>query len=160
MRLRRLDVVFAVLLLAGLAVLAEWLLREDVSGAARAADGDTLVLNGEHVRLKGMDAPELAQTCTRDGRDWPCGREAKAALAAALKKGEVACTFSERDDYDRPLAHCAVAGVDLGALLVRQGLAVAFGAYHAEEAEARAARRGMWAGTFQRPAAYRAEHRR
>ncbi|MFG1360305.1 thermonuclease family protein [Xanthobacter pseudotagetidis] len=160
MRLRRLDVVFAVLLLAGLAVLAEWLLREDVSGAARAADGDTLVLNGEHVRLKGMDAPELAQTCTRDGRDWPCGREAKAALAAALKKGEVACTFSERDDYDRPLAHCAVAGADLGALLVRQGLAVAFGAYHAKEAEARAARRGMWAGTFQRPAAYRAGHRR
>jgi endonuclease YncB( thermonuclease family) len=160
MRLRRLDVVFAVLLLAGLAVLADWLLKEDLSGAARAADGDTLVLNGEHVRLKGMDAPELAQTCTRDGGDWPCGREAKAALAAALREGAVACTFSERDDYDRPLAQCTVSGADLGALMVRQGLAVAFGAYHAEEAEARAARRGLWAGSFQRPADYRADHRR
>lgn len=160
MRLRRLDIVFAVLLLAGLAVLADWLLKEDLSGAARAADGDTLVLNGEHVRLKGMDAPELAQTCTRDGKDWPCGREAKAALAAALKQGQVACTFSARDDYDRPLALCTVAGADLGALLVRQGLAVAFGAYQAEEAEARAARRGLWAGSFQRPSDYRADHRR
>ncbi|MEP9349610.1 thermonuclease family protein [Xanthobacter sp. KR7-225] len=160
MRLRRLDIVVAVLLLAGLAVLADLLLQENVTGAARAADGDTLILDGAHVRLKGMDAPELAQSCTRDGKEWPCGREAKRALAAALGKGAVACTFSERDGYDRPLAHCTVAGEDLGALMVRQGLAVAYGGYGAEEAQARAARRGLWAGTFQRPADYRADHPR
>lgn len=152
--------IFALLLLAALAVAADLLLRADVSGSARAVDGDTLILEGEHVRLKGMDAPELAQTCTRDGKAWPCGKEARRALAAALRNGEVRCTFSARDDYDRPLAHCAVAGEDLGALMVRQGLALAYGGYGAEEAQARAAGRGLWAGGFERPAQYRAEHPR
>ncbi|MFZ2102858.1 MAG: hypothetical protein WAU86_20070 [Oricola sp.] len=30
-------------------------------------DGDTLRLNGERVRLLGIDAPEKSQTCDKDG---------------------------------------------------------------------------------------------
>jgi endonuclease YncB( thermonuclease family) len=39
----------------------------DVSGPATVVDGDTLVVAGEHVRLQGIDAPEMHQTCTAYG---------------------------------------------------------------------------------------------
>jgi endonuclease YncB( thermonuclease family) len=43
--------------------------------------------------------------------------------------------------------------------MVRQGMAVSFGAYHAEEAQAREARAGVWAGSFERPKDYRRDER-
>lgn len=161
--MRLLDFLLAVLVLGAFAVVAELGLREtETGGTAYAIDGDTLELSGEHVRLQGIDAPELFQTCQKDGRDWDCGRAARKALADALKGGPVACSYGERDTYDRPLARCAVKGRDLGALLVSQGLAVGYRSrdYDREEAEARAQKRGIWAGTFERPAEYRAEHPR
>jgi len=50
------------------------------SGAFHAADGDSLAIGGERMRLKGIDAPELVQSCERNGRPWACGREARDAL--------------------------------------------------------------------------------
>ena len=35
----------------------------DLAGAARVVDGDTLEVKGEKLRLQGIDAPEMAQTC-------------------------------------------------------------------------------------------------
>ena len=59
----------------------------ELSGRAVIVDGDTLRLGGERIRLKGMDAPELAQSCTgADGRSWPCGQQAKAALGAGDRR--------------------------------------------------------------------------
>jgi endonuclease YncB( thermonuclease family) len=45
--------------------------------------------------------------------------------------------------------------------MVRQGWAVVFGYgrnYRAEQAEAKAAKRGIWAGTFTTPAEWRQRH--
>jgi len=39
-------------------------------------------------------------------------------------------------------------------------MAVAYGAYQAEERDAHEARRGVWASSFERPAAWRARHPR
>jgi endonuclease YncB( thermonuclease family) len=47
--------------------------RADVTGPARVIDGDTIVVDGEHVRLQGIDAPEKRQTCTAYGQEWPAG---------------------------------------------------------------------------------------
>ena len=51
--------------------------RDALTGRARVIDGDTIELSGRHVRLEGIDAPEIAQTC---GRwligTWPCGTAA------------------------------------------------------------------------------------
>lgn len=160
---RLLDYLLAAALLGALAAAAEWMLREEMAGTARAIDGDTLVLDGAHVRIQGIDAPELHQECAReDGRPWPCGAAARRAMADLVAKGAVACAWSGRDDYDRPLARCLAGGRDLGAQMVRGGYALSFrgGAYDDEEAEARRERRGIWAGTFQRPAEYRAAHPR
>jgi endonuclease YncB( thermonuclease family) len=132
-----------------------------VSGRARVLDGDSLALGGEDIRLFGIDAPESRQTC-RDGagRPYRCGRTAARALAAATAGRTVACARLERDRYHRQVALCTADGHDLGDTMVRAGLAVelaeySHGRYTAAERDARAARRGLWAGTFEQPAAWR-----
>lgn len=125
-------------------------------------DGDTLDLAGTRVRLAGIDAPELHQDCQRDGRPWPCGVAARQALAALLRQGAVSCASSERDVYGRPVARCRIGDMDLSEHMVREELAVAYRepAFATAEAEARGARRGIWAGTFTAPADWRAAHPR
>lgn len=130
----------------------------DRTGAVTLADGDSFVLSGERVRLRGLDAPEFGQTCRRDGQDYACGRAARAELARLIGKSAVTCTGWERDKYNRLLARCTAGGIDLNSALVRNGWAVAYGDYAAEEADARGARRGLWAGEFDRPSAWRAVH--
>jgi endonuclease YncB( thermonuclease family) len=132
--------------------------QRDLTGAAQAIDGDSLRLAGEELRLKGIDAPEFSQICQVSGRDSPCGREARAHLRRLLASGLATCIGNERDRYGRLLVQCRVRGVDINAAMVRDGHAVAFGGYAAEEAEARAAYRGLWAGTFERPRDWRARN--
>ena len=43
-------------------------------------DGDTIILNGEKIRFSGIDAPELKQTCVKDGQKIFCGVSAKMLL--------------------------------------------------------------------------------
>jgi endonuclease YncB( thermonuclease family) len=129
-----------------------------------AVDGDSLRSEGgEDIRLLGIDAPELYQTCRNaSGREWACGREAHAALRALIARGEVRCRGSERDRYDRRLARCSAGSIaDLGEAMVRDGLALNdhHGTYAQAEHDARRAQRGIWSGTFQRPAEYRDRRR-
>lgn len=158
------DLLLALAVVTGLAALVGQIpeLAEDFAGPAFAIDGDTLDMLGTRVRLKGIDAPELHQTCTRQGVRWSCGAAAKQALDAQVRGRRVACSARTRDRYDRPLALCTVEGADLGAHLVREGWAIAYGrgAYDADEAAAKAAGRGIWSGAFQTPSAWRAEHPR
>ena len=77
-----------VLLLVALALPAN---AEIVSGPAHAVDGDTLVLNDRQVRLAGIDAPELDQSCQRDGQAWACGEEAKRQLDSMIASQTVHC---------------------------------------------------------------------
>ena len=135
-----------------------------VSGRVRVLDGDSIDLAGEPIRLFGIDAPESRQVC-RDGagRAYRCGHAATLALTAATAGRTVACTRVEYDRYDRQVAICTADGRDLGDTMVRAGHAVELpeysgGRYAAAEREARATRRGLWAGTFEQPSEWR--HRR
>lgn len=121
-----------------------------VEGPGRVFDGDSLLVGGEQIRLEGIDAPELGQTCGSAGREWDCGRVAAAALARLAGREPIRCAVLGRDRYDRMLATCSARGRELNAEMVRLGLAWAFvrysRAYVREEAEARAARSGIWNG--------------
>jgi endonuclease YncB( thermonuclease family) len=133
--------------------------------AVRVVDGDTLHTGNERIRLSGIDAPELSQTC-RDGQEraWSCGQAAKQRLAALLAQGGVTCSARGQDRYGRTLAVCAAGQVaDIGAALVRDGYAVnndrTNSDYAAAESEARAAWRGIWQGGFEQPEQWRNRHR-
>lgn len=137
---------------------------QDVSGSARAVDGDSLDFGGIAVRIHGIDAPELAQTCERSGSTWACGKEAAAKLAALVAGGSVYCQQRDYDDHGRVVAACRVGSTDLGEAMVSAGLAVDFTQFSTQyvgaEARARDARIGLWAGSFQMPADYRASNPR
>ncbi|CAN1510836.1 COG1525 Micrococcal nuclease (thermonuclease) homologs [Rhabdaerophilaceae bacterium] len=129
--------------------------QEMVTGVARAIDGDSLVVSGREMRLKGLDAPEGRQLCSVANQSIPCGRQATQALQRWLARGPATCTGDEIDRYGRLLVHCRINGTDINADLVRQGFAVDYGGYAAEEREAKTAYRGIWAGEFERPETYR-----
>lgn len=139
-----------------------------IKDQVQAIDGDTLKSANAEVRLYGIDAPELYQTCTEaDGKAWDCGRAAQAKLKALVARRAVDCEPKARDKFNRTVAVCYTSAVpDLGEALVREGLAVNFGPgtapgpYAAAEAEAQAGKRGLWRGSFDKPFDWRQAHPR
>ncbi len=136
----------------------------DITGRARVIDGDTLEVAGQRIRLHGIDAPESRQLCRRDGEPWRCGKDATSALKAFLGSRPVSCKELDRDRYRRIVARCAVEKADIGEWMVSQGWAVAYYLYSYEysrtEQRARSARRGVWAGEFEKPWEWRKQRRR
>jgi endonuclease YncB( thermonuclease family) len=136
-----------------------------LAGPAEVIDGDTIDMTGTRIRLLGIDAPESAQQCRRDGQAWDCGRDAAAAMQEIVGAGPLECTARGTDRYGRTLATCRNALFDLGHEMVRRGLAVPFGEdapYEYGEARDLARRLGfgLWAGEFEEPAAWRAANPR
>ncbi len=129
--------------------------RADVAGVASVIDGDTIEVHGQRIRLHGIDAPESRQLCRLDGNPWQCGKDAANALTDMIARRPVTCEDLGRDRYKRIIARCTVASEDLGAWMVSQGMALAYRRYSLdyvdEEADAQAARRGIWAGQFVEP---------
>jgi endonuclease YncB( thermonuclease family) len=70
-------------------------------------------------------------------------------LLALIKGKTVVCEKKDTDRYGRTVAICRSSGEDLGAIMVREGMAWAFVRYSrdyvSEEAAARAARLGVHA---------------
>jgi endonuclease YncB( thermonuclease family) len=158
---RFLDYGLTIFLFALLAVLAARLDRigtRTEQGRATVNDGDTLTLGQERIRLRGIDAPEYNQTCRRDAADYACGRMARQALVTLIGGRAVSCTGWQRDRYGRLLGDCRAGDVDLNRALVAAGWAVAYGGFDAEEQKARAAKAGLWAGSFDRPQDWRRTH--
>jgi endonuclease YncB( thermonuclease family) len=125
------------------------------TGPAIVIDGDTIDVAGERVRLFGIDAPELGQTCTANARRWRCGQQAATALAKKIGTRSVSCAGKGHDQYGRTLAVCRVGRTNLNAWLVTSGWALAYREYStdyvAEEDAARAGGKGMWRGAFVPP---------
>ncbi len=92
---------------------------------------------------------------------WACGTEATAALASLIEGKPVRCLQRGHDKYGRALATCFLGAQDVNAWMVQHGHAWAFVRYSTtyvrEEAEARAARRGIWQGESVPAWEYRAQ---
>ena len=136
-----------------------------VSGRAHVVDGDSLEINNISIRLFGVDAPEGRQYCqTKAGEDWPCGRQASAALRRFINNRSVTCIRQDTDKYGRMIALCEVDNVDLNGWLTANGHALAYRKftrdYVDEEQSAKAAKRGIWRGDFTPPWQWRRENRR
>ncbi|MBG1230711.1 thermonuclease family protein, partial [Aestuariivirga litoralis] len=93
-------------------------------------DGDTLHLDRKPIRLEGIDAPEMGQTCrTEDGHAFDCGALARRALLKILKAGPITCSAAGTDLYARTLGHCRAGGVDVNQAMVARGFARAYVRY-------------------------------
>lgn len=113
----------------------------------RVVDGDSLFVQRssaaprEEIRIFGIDAPERSQ---------PWSRRSREALSQRVFGKVVRIEPVDRDRHGRMVARVYVDGVSLGAAQVREGHAWVYRRYDdskaglALEAEARAARRGLW----------------
>lgn len=133
----------------------------NANASGQVVSGGALILEGELYRLWGIDAPESEQHCA-DG--WPVGAVAIARLQTLMHGGAVHCEERERDIYGRRIAVCTAAGKDLGAALLREGLAWP-SRQHAEEyfdqqARAKEERLGIHSHLCTPPWIWRAERRR
>jgi endonuclease YncB( thermonuclease family) len=76
----------------------------------------------------------------------------------------VSCSSIETDRYGRAVAVCRIGKLEINGEMVRLGWAVAYSrhrlSYVRLEAEARRAKRGIWAGRFEMPEDYRARQQR
>lgn len=142
------------------AIAVGWIISSAIplEGRARVVDGDTLSVGDARVRLTGIDAPELDQTCGEGGTAWACGQAARSFLDRIAGDTDVSCRRSGRDRYGRTLATCSVAGRDIGKAIVDAGWAVADLSYGLDQAEAQAQKRGIWSGPFVMPADWRRSH--
>jgi micrococcal nuclease len=96
-------------------------------GTNCVVDGDTFYLNGDKVRIAGIDAPET--------HDYGCpselalGNQATEMLHQLLNSGAVTMTSIDRDRdvYGRLLRNVAVNGQDVGEAMVSAGVARDYG---------------------------------
>jgi endonuclease YncB( thermonuclease family) len=110
-----------------------------LQGRCWVIDGDTIVIGDVHIRIAGIDAPEL---------DHPWGQRSKWALVQLCKGQTVTARIRPELSYDRLVAECFLPdGRDIAAELVSSGLALDWpkfsgGKYrHLEPADAR---RKLW----------------
>ncbi len=129
---------------------------------AGALDGDTIELNGEPIRLFGIDAPELGQTCLNGKKRWRCGLEAAFTLHRQLVDEPIECTIQGNRNEVRE-ASCTNARGDVAEVMITKGFAQtldsSFPSYSAAERAARSARLGIWRGEFVPPRDWRAGKR-
>ena len=93
------------------------------SGDIYMIDGDTADIGGQRFRLVGYDTPETYKP--KCGYEKALGTEAtKRARQLVDQAGRVeVVVLPGRDKYGRGLARFYVAGVDLGEILISEGLA-------------------------------------
>lgn len=115
--------------------------RVVVLDGGRVKAGDTV------IQLEGVEMRAADAMCTDEaGREWPCGRQATAALQRFVRTRSIECEMGERAG-EAMRAACRVGEADIAAWLVRQGWAepMGEGAYADELAAAREDGLGLWA---------------
>tara|TARA_B100001057_G_scaffold487702_1_gene570833 strand:+ start:269 stop:784 length:516 start_codon:yes stop_codon:yes gene_type:complete len=112
--------------------------KKIIIGKAIVTDGDSLKIGNERIRLFGIDAFELDQTCEskKFGKNNKCGKLAKLFLESLVQNRVIHCFYVERDRYKRILGTC-FGEVDnninefweLNEMMVSSGNAVAYRKY-------------------------------
>ena len=165
---RRLGAAFCLIVICSTTILADdlpWSLGGRIVVTA-VSDGDTIRSGQLRIRLHGIDAPERQQQCTTpEGARWACGNAARDALKTLVAStAALDCQMTDVDRYGRLIMRCFAGDVDVGATLVRAGMALAYRRYAddyiADEEAARVARSGLWAGQFDAPWDWRRSEQR
>lgn len=86
-------------------------------------DGDTVWLKGEKIRAIGFDTPETQTNICGGLNEKQLGSGATDRLIELLNSGAFTFERDGQDRYGRTLAHWFVDGVNVGDVLVAEGLA-------------------------------------
>ena len=90
-------------------------------GRAHVIDGDTIIVAKQRIRLAGIDAPEL---------DHPYGQKAKWEMVKICKGQEISVRLNGFRSHERVVGFCYLPdGTDIGAELIRRGLALDYGLF-------------------------------
>lgn len=131
-------------------------------------DGDTLTLldagrNQHRIRLASIDAPEIGHGSKKPGQ--PYGQRSKQSLSDIAFGREARAECETDDRYGRKVCTIMVGSLNANLEQVRLGMAMAYRKYARDqiyftaEAEAKAARRGLWADPSPiEPWAWRKQH--
>lgn len=139
----------AALLMLGLSAFGA-LAQDTVAGTARAIDADIIAFeNNQRVILWGVDAPERDQTCSMGADKYSCYEDSLRTLETLVSRGEVTCElYGARDPFGRRFGKCITGDIDIGAEMIRAGMALAFldqaEDYVPQQQEAAAAKVGLW----------------
>ena len=114
------------------------------------------VINGIRLKLYGIDAPDLNQTClNKRGETYRCGQKSQKMLEKLTLNKNVTCQLVQSIGKKQYLATCKIQGYDIGATMVSVGWAVAdrrtSAVYIPYEQQAHQAHEGLWAGKFVAP---------
>lgn len=133
----------------------------EITGTASAVDSDVLQIGGKRVMLWGIESVERKQTCKMNGAEWACWDDAVAALNKIVRGAPVRCEqVGDPDVFGRILGTCFIGVMNVNKELVSEGWAVAktneSKDYVKDQDVAKAAKSGLWKGTFQMPPEFRA----
>ncbi|MBU2993919.1 thermonuclease family protein [Octadecabacter sp. 1_MG-2023] len=136
----------------------------DVQGPVHVVDGDTFHVGDARVRLHGIDAPEVDQTCTHPQRgEWACGAFVRDELRDRFEGQIATCEEVDVDRYGRIVGRCFIDGRNVNEIIVSDGLAEAYRQYSMDydlaEKAAQVRGLGLWSSDMQTPAEFRAEQR-
>tara|TARA_B100000242_G_scaffold132347_1_gene93864 strand:- start:165 stop:653 length:489 start_codon:yes stop_codon:yes gene_type:complete len=141
---------------------------KEIIGLPRIVDGDTIHIGEYKIRLEGIDAPEMKQTCKLQylklsflsfNKTYYCGVKSKEKLSKKINNKKINCKISSRDRYKRYIATCYKNKTNLNKWMVRNGHAVAYlrysKKYYRDENYAKKKGLGLWRGAFLRPEKWR-----
>jgi len=129
---------------------------DEIKGEANVVSGNEIVVGKKTVRLFGMSAPDLKETCEVHDAQIKCGIVAWAELIK-LADGQLVSCDKEELPADAPGAAdksvefgtCYIGETDLNEAMVRSGWANAVpeqtDRYEVDEADAKESGRGLWA---------------
>ena len=130
-----------------------------INGKATVIDGDTINIDNNKIRLHGMDAPEINQTCNIKDEEWNCGIESTLALKNFVLDKKVNCEVVDIDRYERYVAICFVGTENINEFMVKNGWAIAYRYYSLDyvkqEEIAKKNNAGIWQGKFLEPYLFR-----
>lgn len=110
----------------------------------RTIDGDTFVAGGRIIRVWGIDAPEKGDVAYKVST-W--------LLQGLVQDKVLNCKFVALDQYKRDVMQCLSGDLDVGATMVKFGMAKDYrkysaGYYQPEEKEAKQLKRGIWSDEY------------
>ena len=127
----------------------------ELRGQPDVIAGDIIELQGQRLRLDGIDAPGPGQRCIVKDRLYDCGEVARTALLDLTAGVEVVCRPLGPGPGGSRTARCFAAGYDLSEGMVYTGWALADPAtpkvYGPVQERARQSRHGLWRGRFVAP---------